>query len=94
MSNFSEILIELEKKLIQLISQKNSLSIEVQGLREREVGLLEKVESHGRIEKELREKNNILRIAGGNGEEGSREIKLKINEIVREVDKCIAQLNQ
>ena len=45
------------------------------------------------IEK-LVEKNKILRIAGASKGGDSREIKLKINEIVREVDKCIAQLNQ
>ena len=43
---------------------------------------------------ELVEKNKILRIAGGSNDGSSREVKFKINEIVREVDKCIAQLNQ
>tara|TARA_B110000046_G_scaffold57595_2_gene64414 strand:- start:91292 stop:91576 length:285 start_codon:yes stop_codon:yes gene_type:complete len=44
--------------------------------------------------KKLVEKNKILRIAGASNEGSSREVKFKINEIVREVDKCIAQLNQ
>ena len=43
---------------------------------------------------DLKEKNKILRIAGGTKGGDNREMKLKINEIVREVDKCIAQLNQ
>ena len=94
MSNFSDIIIELEKKIIQLIEQKKSLETEVETLRKSEAVLSEKAAAHEKIEKELREKNSILRIAGGNNEEGNREIKLKINEIVREVDKCIAQLNQ
>jgi len=43
---------------------------------------------------ELKEKNKILRLTGKDHGDGNREVKLKVNEIVREVDKCIAQLNR
>jgi chromosome segregation ATPase len=43
---------------------------------------------------ELDDKNKILKIAGQSTEGGNREMKLKLNELVREVDKCIAQFNK
>lgn len=94
MSSFSTNLNRLEKNINQLIEQKNHLKEKLNQASLKELELIEKLKEHQKIEEELREKNNILRIAGGQGEEGSREMKLKINEIVREVDKCIAQLNQ
>ncbi|MEQ8623991.1 MAG: hypothetical protein RJQ00_04025 [Vicingaceae bacterium] len=94
MSNFSDNLNRLEKDVIQLIKQKNDLKIQLQEAIQIQADLKEKLSNQQRIEIELREKNKILRIAGGQKGEGNREMKLKINEIVREVDKCIAQLNQ
>ena len=44
---------------------------------------------------ELNNKVKLLKIAGSVGEgESTREVKLKINEMVREIDKCIAQINR
>ena len=46
--------------------------------------------------KELEQKYNTLKLArvlnGGNGED--QDAKLKVNRIVREIDKCIALLNR
>ncbi len=94
MGSFSEDFISLEQNVRRLI-QKNKVAEET--LVETRKQLEELKEKSMRQEKEIEklvEKNKILRIAGGSNEGGSREIKLKINEIVREVDKCIAQLNQ
>jgi predicted nuclease with TOPRIM domain len=46
--------------------------------------------------KQLEEKNRILRIARSvSGEnDNNLSLKLKINELVREIDKCIAQLSR
>ena len=44
---------------------------------------------------ELNDKIKMLKIAGSVGEgESTKEVKLKINEMVREIDKCIAQINR
>ena len=94
MSSFSEDFLSLEQNVRRLL-QKNEKSEET--LIETRKMLEELKEKSVQQEKEIEklvEKNKILRIAGGSNEGGSREIKLKINEIVREVDKCIAQLNQ
>ena len=94
MSSFSEDFLSLGQNVRRLI-QKKKESEEALNNTRRELEELKKksVEQEMEIE-ELIEKNKILRIAGGSSEGNSREVKLKINEIVREVDKCIAQLNQ
>lgn len=94
MSSFSEDFLTLERNVQQLI-QKNKTGEEELNKIKSELGeWKEKSRLQAEEIEKLVEKSKILRIAGGakNGE--SREIKLKINEIVREVDKCIAQLNQ
>ncbi|MEQ8908635.1 MAG: hypothetical protein RIC95_05555 [Vicingaceae bacterium] len=94
MSSFAELVENLDTRVRSVVQQKQNLRQEVQSLND-EIQLLQKqkVELQAQI-KELEEKNKILRIAGGSSKEDQREMKLKINEIVREVDKCIAQLNQ
>jgi 23S rRNA maturation-related 3'-5' exoribonuclease YhaM len=43
----------------------------------------------------LNDRVKLLKIAGSvGGEESTKEVKLKINEMVREIDKCIAQINR
>jgi len=94
MSSFSEDFLSLEQNVRQLIQKNKKSDSTLEETRKALDELKEKsVQQEMEIEK-LVEKNKILRIAGGSNEGGSREIKLKINEIVREVDKCIAQLNQ
>ena len=94
MADFNVLVNAIENKVKALIEQNKALKNEVEKLRstcdrdQQQLGLKDK-----EIE-ELTEKNKILRIATGGKEGDNREIKLKINEIVREVDKCIAQLNQ
>jgi len=44
---------------------------------------------------ELNNKVKLLNIAKSvGGGESTKEVKLKINEMVREIDKCIAQINR
>lgn len=94
MTNFSETLVAIESKLKQLIRQKKEVKAELDETKGRLEELENNLATRSKELEELKEKNKILRIAGNNGESDNREIKLKINEIVREVDKCIAQLNQ
>ncbi len=41
----------------------------------------------------LNDKMKLLKLAKNVGGESTKEVKLKINEMVREIDKCIAQIN-
>ena len=84
----------LEAQVMTLIKVKKELAIELEKQRKESTALKLELETLQKETEELREKNKILRIAGGADPESNREVKLKINEIVREVDKCIAQLNQ
>lgn len=94
MNTFSEDFGLLERNVEQLIRQKKTSDLELDSLKNQlEEMKKSNLEQQREIEA-LKEKNKILRIAGGAKEGDTREIKLKINEMVREVDKCIAQLNQ
>ncbi len=94
MSDFSSSFGQLENNIKLLVEKKVALEREFKELqKEKQKVELDLNAFRLKIE-ELEEKNKILRIARGAKEGNTREIKLKINEIVREVDKCIAQLNQ
>ena len=43
---------------------------------------------------EMTEKIKLLKISNSLNDESTRDVKLKINEMVREIDKCIAQINR
>lgn len=43
---------------------------------------------------DLNDKIKLLKVARSVGGESTKEVKLKINEMVREIDKCIAQINR
>ena len=94
MANFSGTLASIESKLNKLIHRKKELENELDEYRSRQKELEKALAQQSDELDELKEKNKILRIAKLNNKGDNREIKLKINEIVREVDKCIAQLNQ
>lgn len=58
--------------------------------------LLTKIEEQKKQLSELTEKNKIIKLAKSlsDSDEHSTDVKLKINELVREVDRCIALLNR
>jgi hypothetical protein len=79
-----EKLLHLHKKLeedhAKLLSEKEALR---EKIREQEAAILQ-----------LEEHNKVIRLAQQlPGTAGNTDLKLKINELVREIDKCIAQLN-
>ena len=79
------------EKLIEkhrLLTEKNEkLSNEIEKIKQ------ELNEKNQQIS-ELNDKIKLLKIAGSVDGEGTKEVKLKINEMVREIDKCIAQINR
>ncbi|MBL4668346.1 MAG: hypothetical protein HRT73_15160 [Flavobacteriales bacterium] len=94
MKDISNLVSGIRKKTEKLVAKQTTLI-------EKNEKLSDEVE---KIRKELTEKNQqilelnnkvkLLRIAGGVGGESTKEVKLKINEMVREIDKCIAQINR
>ena len=81
-----ENLIDLHKRLRQEHNDTLKLNAE----------LSERVESQNKLIKSLEEKNKVVKIVNAisDGDQNTKDIKLKINEYIREIDKCIALLNR
>ena len=80
--------IKIIEKLNQLADENNKLKTEVQQLKNQ-------IETKNKEINQLTENNNILKIANTvEGTENKTKVKLKINELLREVDRCLALLNK
>lgn len=80
----------LAEKYQQLLIKNNELEFQLAELKL-------KIEQQNEIIKDLEERNKILKLAkslNGNADENISGIKLKINELVKEIDKCVALLNR
>jgi predicted nucleic acid-binding Zn-ribbon protein len=92
----SEELILLNKKLEELLEKYNGLKIENRNLKQ-EIGNLNRT-IQGRDEriKDLEVKYEKIKISGAlmSGTEDTHEARKKINELVREIDRCVALLNK
>jgi len=77
----------LIKRYISSLEQNKSLQGSIEELRAQ-------LEDVKRENKELKDKIKTTRVATAiSGGDGSYEAKLRINQLVREIDKCIALLN-
>ena len=89
------LLVDLKNNLSLLISKQNQLVEDRKKLEEHIEKLQEQLSCSNDKIMSLEEQNRQLRLAkavsGGN--ENSGEAKDKINELVREIDKCLALLN-
>ena len=96
MDNLSLIVSSLQLKIKKLAQGHNKLHEENSKLIKEHDQMLQKVDEYKNTIYKLEEKNKVIKLAktlaGAN--EDSVEVKLKINELVREIDKCIALLNR
>jgi hypothetical protein len=96
MSNLSGIVDSLENRVIKLLQEYEilkSLKIKL----EDEITILKSQQDQNIIEIDSwKDQCNTLRIANSmlGSNKNKRETKLKINELVREIDKCITQLSE
>lgn len=91
-----EIINNLRDRISELISLYEKSKIEKDSLIHEKIILMEKVETLTREKEDLDHQYNTLKLAktiAANSED-SQQAKLKINRIVREIDKCIALLNR
>jgi len=94
MDNVSIIISSLENKIKKIVDLQNYSSAENNSLRNENYQLNKIVEEQKIKIKKLEEKVEVLKIAKSVDEgENVFQTKLKINELVREIDKCIALLN-
>lgn len=85
----------IEYKTIKIIEKLNQLAEENKKLKTEVQQLKNQIENKNKELTELTEKNNILKIANTvEGTENKTKVKLKINELLREVDRCLALLNK
>ena len=85
----------LNDKLQQLLKQYNRLQKENERLKdELQSARNKEAETHYRIE-ELQQQISIMKISSGDmNEKDKKEFERKINQYIREVDKCISFLSQ
>ena len=96
MSNLSEIVDSLENKVSNLLQKYENLNSKKKQL-EDELVISKAQQDQYKIEIEKwREECNTLKLTNSilGSNEHKRETKLKINELVREIDKCITQLSE
>ena len=96
MSNVLEIVDSLQSKLENLLSKYELLKVENQQLLERSEKLVQEVQRERESISAIESNYESLKIA--NAMVGSKEdkhaTKLKINTLIREIDKCIMQLSE
>lgn len=92
----NEVLDNLKGQITELISLYQKSKQEKESLIHEKLELMEKVEILKREREEFSHQYNTLKLAktfaANSGD--SQEAKVKINRIVREIDKCIALLNR
>jgi predicted nucleic acid-binding Zn-ribbon protein len=91
-----DIIVELQNKINTLIDRYKSLKEQVGVLNEEKERLVSELDKANENYRVLEEKYNNLKLTGTilaeTGDPG--EAKKRINQIVREIDKCIALLNR
>jgi FtsZ-binding cell division protein ZapB len=96
MSNVLEIVDSLQGKLDKLLSKFELLQIENQQLLEKSEKLVQEVQEQRESVHTIENKYESLKIANAivGSKEDKHTTKLKINTLIREIDKCIAQLDE
>ncbi len=96
MSNVLEIVDSLQSKLNRLLSKFELLQIENQQLLEKSEKLVQEVQEQQESIHTIENKYDSLKIANAivGNKEDKHSTKLKINTLIREIDKCIAQLDE
>ncbi|TVR75422.1 MAG: hypothetical protein EA408_00315 [Marinilabiliales bacterium] len=94
-SNQDQLVIRLKEKIDTVVSLLEKSEEEREKLQKEKVQLTEQVKLKLTAFEELERKYESLKLAKailGSGE-NSHDAKIKVNRIVREIDKCIALLN-
>jgi len=94
MKDLSVLVTGLKKKSEKLIENYQAIQEENKNLLNKNDVLNEKLNEKDQQISELANKVNLLKISGSVDKESTKDVKLKINELVREIDKCIAQINK
>ena len=93
--SLNKIISNIEIKLNNLLSSYNKLKEINESLNAQKANLISDIETKNKEIDALKDKIKIMSISKSvDASKGDiRQTKLKINEYIREIDKCIAQLN-
>ena len=93
--SLNNLISNIEKKLSNLLSSYENLKDKNLKLMDENNKLISKIEDNSQIINSLNNKIKIMSISKSVdvSKNDIKQTKLKINEYIREIDKCIAQLN-
>jgi beta-N-acetylglucosaminidase len=93
--SLNNLISNIEKKLLNLLSSYEKLKDKNLKLVDENNKLISKIEDNSQIINSLNDKIKIMSISKSVdvSKNDIKQTKLKINEYIREIDKCIAQLN-
>jgi hypothetical protein len=94
MDKVSLIVSGLEYKIKKIVDLHNQTSTENNHLKQEIKELKNIIENQKVIISKTEDKNKVQKIAGVLEQGKDNKAKLRINELVREIDKCIALLNK
>ena len=86
----------LHNKLESLVANYQQLKEELNASNQKVDVLSKQLDEHNQTIQQLNEKNKVLKLSSSiqGKQEDNKAAKQKINELVREIDKCIALLNK
>ena len=95
MFDFEAIVVEIEMKVRKLIGENRRLRVEAEEANERCRQLQEQVDKQNIVINHLKEQNNNLKLGNTLTQKGdSVEIRLKINQLIRSIDKSLELINK
>lgn len=97
MSDVKQMLSQVDLNVGKLLTKYQSIHAESESFKEENVVLRELVETQKQHINELAGQNKVLHMAktlAGTEVAATTDVRKKINELVREIDKCIALLNR
>lgn len=95
MEHFEQTLGNLTRKVHELADRQRKLVVANQRLVQENSSLTQELDVQKKVNQRLTEQNKVVKIARSetlNGEDRKEERK-RLNELVRDIDKCIALLN-
>ena len=95
MSGVKELIPSIRNKVKKLVNALQSLENDNNKLKEKQAELLQTIENQTDLIKELQNNNRSILIADSIKQtEGNSDVKKQVDEMVREIDKCIELLNK
>jgi predicted RNase H-like nuclease (RuvC/YqgF family) len=95
MFDYETTVAEIERKVRKLIEENDRLRASEQNLTRQCKELQEQIDNNNVVINKLKEQNNILKLGNTLTQKGdSAEIKLKINQLIRSIDKSLSLINK